>query len=76
MVIKKLFQVSDIPYETENIEAIPSLPYEFPNGYNREFGSERFKITEGLFDPSCIKVSFAAVNKLLPLVHSPCDIDF
>ena len=31
--------------------------YEFPNGYNNTFGVERFKICEGLFDPSNVKVS-------------------
>ena len=33
------------------------MVYEFPNGYNNTFGVERFKICEGLFDPSNVKVS-------------------
>lgn len=75
-----VLQVSDTPYETENIESIPSLPYEFPNGYNREFGSERFRITEGLFDPSCIK-GIQGGNSMLSMGHvvttsvGMCDID-
>lgn len=36
---------------------MPTVHYEFPNGYNRDFGSERFKTCEGLFDPSVIKVN-------------------
>lgn len=36
---------------------IPGVLYEFPNGYNNTFGVERFRICEGLFDPSNVKVS-------------------
>lgn len=36
---------------------IPGVLYEFPNGYNNTFGVERFRIAEGLFDPSNVKVS-------------------
>ena len=36
---------------------IPGVAYEFPNGYNDTFGVERFRICEGLFDPSNVKVS-------------------
>lgn len=36
---------------------IPGVVYEFPNGYNDTFGMERFRICEGLFDPSNVKVS-------------------
>lgn len=35
---------------------MPTVHYEFPNGYNRDFGAERFRTCEGLFDPSVIKV--------------------
>lgn len=33
------------------------MHYEFPNGYNRDFGAERFKTCEGLFDPAIMKVN-------------------
>ena len=36
--------------------SIPTVHYEFPNGFNYSFGVERFRICEGLFDPSNIKV--------------------
>ncbi len=49
-------QVSDSPYEKEAIEQMPTVHYEFPNGYNDDFGTERFRIPEGIFDPSIIKV--------------------
>ena len=49
-------QVSDSPYEEDAVEQMPTVHYEFPNGYNQDFASERFRIPEGLFDPSVIKV--------------------
>lgn len=41
-----------MPYNEDAVASIPHVPYEFPNGYNDEFGVERFKIPEALFDPS------------------------
>lgn len=35
---------------------MPTMHYELPNGYNCDFGAERLKIPEGLFDPSNAKV--------------------
>jgi len=49
-----VLQVHDQPYSEEACGSIPQVPYEFPNGYNSEFGVERFKIAEALFEPSCI----------------------
>lgn len=43
---------------------MPTVHYELPNGYNCDFGAERLKIPEGLFDPSNAKVR----------VHSRCPI--
>lgn len=48
-------QVSDAPYDKEALENTPTVSYEFPNGYNDEFGTERFRIPEMLFDPSQFK---------------------
>lgn len=47
--------MSDVPYEEETIATIPHIGYEFPNGYNNEYGVERFKIPEALFDPNILK---------------------
>lgn len=36
----------------------PTRPFEFPDGYNAQFGTERFRLSESLFNPSYIdKVS-------------------
>ncbi|KAH8035333.1 hypothetical protein HPB51_004574 [Rhipicephalus microplus] len=52
-----VLQVLDSPYDKETVENMPTVHYEFPNGYNQDFGSERFLIPESLFDPSTIKAS-------------------
>ncbi len=42
----------DVPYSEEAVSSVPHVPYEFPNGFNDEYGHERFKIPEALFDPN------------------------
>lgn len=44
---------------------MPTVHFEFPNGYNKDFSEERFKICEGLFDPSYIRV---ILIKILPYI--------
>lgn len=49
---------------------MPTVHYELPNGYNCDFGAERLKIPEGLFDPSNAKVCVTPVNQdALCLTH-------
>lgn len=38
---------------------MPTVHYEMPNGYNTDYGAERLRIPEGLFDPSNVKVGLA-----------------
>ena len=40
---------------------MPTVHYEMPNGYNTDYGAERLRIPEGLFDPSNVKVGLAGV---------------
>ncbi|XP_076471335.1 actin-like protein 6A isoform X2 [Babylonia areolata] len=74
-----ILQVSDTPYDPSVVDSMPAVHYEFPNGYNQDFGSERFKACEGLFDPSIIKE--AQGNSMLGVGHvvttsvGMCDID-
>ncbi len=42
---------------SETMMRLPSVSYEFPNGFNTDFDSERFKIPEALFNPSILKVN-------------------
>ncbi|XP_033751888.1 actin-like protein 6B [Pecten maximus] len=73
-------QVMDTPYDNSTAETMPTVLYEFPNGYNQDFGSEKFKLSEGLFDPSVIK-DLPSGNTMLSAGHvvttsvGMCDID-
>jgi len=50
-----VLQVSDSQYNENDIGLLPRVTYEFPNGYNTDFGEERFRIPEVLFDPTLVK---------------------
>ncbi|XP_037825139.1 actin-like protein 6B [Lucilia sericata] len=45
-----ILQVLENPFDERVASQIPMVHYEFPNGYHQEFGSERFKLAESLFD--------------------------
>ncbi|XP_035697168.1 actin-like protein 6B [Branchiostoma floridae] len=74
-----VLQLSDSPYEEQVAVQMPTIHYELPNGYNQDFGSERFRVCEALFDPSVVKGM--ASNTMLGVGHSVttsvgmCDID-
>ena len=75
----EVLQVHDQPYSEEAVGSIPQVSHEFPNGYNDEFGMERFKISESLFDPSGIRG--ANTGTMLGAAHvvttsvGMCDVD-
>lgn len=46
-----VLQVSDNTYDEEIVKTMPAVHYEFPNGFHKDFGVERFKIAEPLFNP-------------------------
>ncbi|KAL5006993.1 hypothetical protein ScPMuIL_015799 [Solemya velum] len=74
-----VLQVCDAPYDQANVDTIPATHYEFPNGYNNDFSSERNKICEGLFDPSYIKDvpsnTMLSVGHVVTTSVGMCDID-
>ena len=47
-----LSQVSDLPYDEEMLSTVPTVDYEFPNGLGGEYGAERYRIAETLFNPA------------------------
>ena len=51
-----VLQVSDTKYNDTDMSLLPRVSYEFPNGFNTDFGEERFRLPEILFEPSIIKV--------------------
>ena len=54
---------------TSEISVLPRAAYEFPNGYNTDFGEERFRIAESLFNPAILNKTNATNNNLLDVVH-------
>ena len=43
-------QVLESPFDERAAAQIPATQYEFPTGYHQDFGSERFKLAESLFE--------------------------
>lgn len=72
-----VLQVYDQPYDKSKVEIMPTLHYEFPNGFNKDFGEERYQIPESLFDPSNIKVhgSVMGMSHIVTTSVGMCDID-
>lgn len=74
-----VLQVSDTLYDEEVVKTMPAIHYEFPNGYHRDFGVERFKIPEPLFNPTTgAKAGIQPILGVGPLVTTSvgmCDID-
>eukprot|EP00064_Thunnus_orientalis_P004488 superscaffoldBa00000407_g4500 len=69
-----VLQVSDSPYDEQVAAQMPTVHYELPNGYNCDFGAERLKIPEGLFDPSNAKVTQNTRNSLSFIIRPATDI--
>lgn len=63
----QVLQVSDTAYNESEISVLPRIVYEFPNGFNTDFGEERFRIPEALFNPAVLKGVQA--NIMLDMVH-------
>ncbi|ROL50372.1 Actin-like protein 6A [Anabarilius grahami] len=72
-----VLQVSDSPYDEQVAAQMPTVHYELPNGYNCDFGAERLKIPEGLFDPSNAKArnTMLGVGHVVTTSVGMCDID-
>ncbi|KAH0624171.1 hypothetical protein JD844_007650 [Phrynosoma platyrhinos] len=74
-----VLQVSDSAYDEQVAAQMPTVHYEFPNGYNCDFGAERLKIPEGLFDPSNVKGlsgnTMLGVSHVVTTSVGMCDID-
>ena len=73
-----VLQVFDSTYDKEMVDSMPSVHYEFPNGFHRDFGAKRFLIPEALFDPSNIKGVPGSVMGIAQIVTTSvgmCDID-
>ncbi|TGZ32993.1 Actin-like protein 6A, partial [Temnothorax longispinosus] len=70
--------LSDSPYDEDVANTLPMKHYEFPTGYNDDFGSVRLMIPEALFNPSNVKGVGASILGVGPLVTTSvgmCDMD-
>ncbi|CAI6357131.1 unnamed protein product [Macrosiphum euphorbiae] len=71
-----VLQVSETPYDEKIVSTLPTSHYEFPNGYNQDFGNERFKIPEMLFDPSPnMGGSMLSMSHIVVTSAGMCDVD-
>uniref|UniRef100_A0A8W4F8N8 Transferrin receptor 2 n=1 Tax=Sus scrofa TaxID=9823 RepID=A0A8W4F8N8_PIG len=67
------------PYDEQVAAQMPTVHYEMPNGYNTDYGAERLRIPEGLFDPSNVKGlsgnTMLGVGHVVTTSIGMCDID-
>jgi len=77
--VMNVFQVSDTTYNESEISVLPRMTYEFPNGYNTDFGEERFKIPEAIFNTSMLKgvqpMNMLSVLNLITNSINMCDAE-
>lgn len=52
-----------MPYDERLAANIPSVHYEFPTGYHQDFGPERFKLAESLFDHAMLGAGYIGKKK-------------
>ncbi|CAH0386569.1 unnamed protein product [Bemisia tabaci] len=74
---QSVLQISENPYDEKGVSLLPSYHYEFPNGYHQDFGCERFKIPEVLFDPSMALMgnTMLGAGHLVTTSVGMCDVD-
>ncbi len=74
-----VLQVSDMPYDEESLSNVPTVYHEMPNGYNDEYGVERYRIAETLFNPTYYKgphfPSMLSVPHAITTSVGMCDMD-
>ncbi|TKC52088.1 hypothetical protein EI555_021274 [Monodon monoceros] len=74
-----VLQVSDSTYDEQVAAQMPTVHYEFPDDYNCDFGAERLKVPEGLFDSSNVKGlsgnTMLGVSHVVTTSVGMCDID-
>ena len=51
----QVLHCSEVQFDKETADKLPQIHYEFPNGFNHQFGSERFQIAEPLMDTSLLQ---------------------
>lgn len=71
-----VLQILDTPYIEQDAMGMPQAHYGFPNGYHQDFGHERMRAAEALFDPSLIQGnSMLGVPHVVSSSVGLCDVD-
>eukprot|EP00047_Mylnosiga_fluctuans_P005309 m.239711 g.239711 ORF g.239711 m.239711 type:complete len:432 (+) comp13529_c0_seq1:29-1324(+) len=70
-------RISDHAFSEQSLTGIPTTHYEFPNGYNANFGIERYRISEAFFDPKGHSPVAGLVGHTALVADSirSCDVD-
>ena len=70
-IVRNVVQLSDGPFREEEAALRPQEEYEFPTGYRKSFGVERFRIPEPIFNPTLVdgKSSICGAAFLVRLVQ-------
>lgn len=56
---ESIAQVSENPFNERDLMMRPPKFYEFPNGFNKNFGLERYRLGEQIFNPKGMRYNFA-----------------
>lgn len=63
-------QILETPYDERAASQIPAVHYEFPTGYHQDFGPERFKLAESLFDHTMLGAGQLGSNNIIIFSNS------
>lgn len=55
---QSVVQVAEAPFDERIAASIPTIQHEFPTGYHQDFGPERFKLAEALFDHAMLGAGY------------------
>lgn len=80
---ESVVQVSEVPFNANDLSRRPPKFYEFPDGYNRNFTVERFRLGEQVFHPAQFRhategsstVSLQGLTELIQKSLLQCDAE-
>ena len=70
-------RISDHAFNEHSLNGIPTTHYEFPTGYNHNYGLDRYRVPEAYFDPANFS-PIAGLSGHAALISESikgCDID-